>query len=179
MIHLEVKPAVILQILRELKILHSCNSPYIVGFWGAFQAENEINICMEYMVGTYSDGVRPTFSCMVSLCFWLVEVMVWAAYLAEVLIAVTLKTKLFKVLLHFKNRQMFVWIEVRLEWWLPWFDHAQEWQNTWKCFGSNFNRGKCLSTQLFVHIIKSINICCSSPGAEGFGLSSRGKGNYS
>ncbi|XP_075257631.1 dual specificity mitogen-activated protein kinase kinase 1-like [Convolutriloba macropyga] len=51
MIHLEVKPAVILQILRELKILHSCNSPYIVGFWGAFQAENEINICMEYMNG--------------------------------------------------------------------------------------------------------------------------------
>ncbi|XP_063729649.1 dual specificity mitogen-activated protein kinase kinase 1-like [Symsagittifera roscoffensis] len=51
MIHLEVKPAIILQILRELKILHSCNSPYIVGFWGAFQAENEINICMEYMNG--------------------------------------------------------------------------------------------------------------------------------
>jgi len=51
MIHLEVKPAVILQILRELKILHSCSSPYIVGFWGAFQAENEINICMEYMNG--------------------------------------------------------------------------------------------------------------------------------
>ena len=53
MIHLEVKPAIILQILRELKILHSCNSPYIVGFWGAFQAENEINICMEYMVCKY------------------------------------------------------------------------------------------------------------------------------
>jgi mitogen-activated protein kinase kinase 1 len=51
MIHLEVKPAIVLQILRELKILDSCSSPYIVGFYGAFQSENEINICMEYMNG--------------------------------------------------------------------------------------------------------------------------------
>ena len=31
MIHLEVKPAIKKQIITELKILHDCNSPYIVG----------------------------------------------------------------------------------------------------------------------------------------------------
>lgn len=50
MIRLEIKPVIRHQILRELKILHECNSPHIVGFYGAFYAEGEINICMEYMV---------------------------------------------------------------------------------------------------------------------------------
>ena len=36
MIHLEVKPAIRKQIVTELKILHECNSPYIVGFYGAY-----------------------------------------------------------------------------------------------------------------------------------------------
>ncbi len=36
MIHLEVKPAIKKQIVTELKILHDCNSPYIVGFYGAY-----------------------------------------------------------------------------------------------------------------------------------------------
>jgi serine/threonine protein kinase len=36
LIHLEVKPAIKKQILRELKVLHDCNSPHIVGFYGAF-----------------------------------------------------------------------------------------------------------------------------------------------
>ena len=49
MIHLEVKPAIRKQILTELKILHQCNSPYIVGFYGAYPSDREINICMEYM----------------------------------------------------------------------------------------------------------------------------------
>lgn len=49
-IHLEVKPAIRNQIMRELKVLHECNSPYIVGFYGAFYSEGEISICMEYMV---------------------------------------------------------------------------------------------------------------------------------
>ena len=31
MIHLEVKPAIKKQIITELRILHECNSPYIVG----------------------------------------------------------------------------------------------------------------------------------------------------
>ncbi|CAF3423581.1 unnamed protein product [Rotaria socialis] len=50
-IYLEVKPAVKNQIVRELKVLDRCNSPYIVGFYGTFAAEGQINICMEYMDG--------------------------------------------------------------------------------------------------------------------------------
>ena len=57
LIHLEVKPAIRNQIIRELKVLHECNSPYIVGFYGAFYAEGEINICMEYMDGGSLDLV--------------------------------------------------------------------------------------------------------------------------
>ncbi|GAB1605077.1 dual specificity mitogen-activated protein kinase kinase 1-like isoform X1 [Argonauta hians] len=51
LIHLEVKPSVRNQIFRELKVLHECNSPYIVGFYTAFFCDGEINICMEYMDG--------------------------------------------------------------------------------------------------------------------------------
>ncbi|CAF3011185.1 unnamed protein product [Rotaria socialis] len=50
-IYLEIKPAVKNQIVRELKVLDRCNSPYIVGFYGTFAAEGQINICMEYMDG--------------------------------------------------------------------------------------------------------------------------------
>jgi len=57
MIHLEVKPAIKKQIITELKILHDCNSPYIVGFYGAFHSDGEINICMEYMDGGSLDLV--------------------------------------------------------------------------------------------------------------------------
>lgn len=39
------------QIIRELQVLHECNSPYIVGFYGAFYSDGEISICMEHMVG--------------------------------------------------------------------------------------------------------------------------------
>lgn len=57
LIHLEVKPVVRNQIIRELKVLHECNSPYIVGFYGAFYSDGEINICMEYMDGGSLDLV--------------------------------------------------------------------------------------------------------------------------
>lgn len=50
MIMLDIKPAVRNQIMRELKVLHECNSPYIVGFYGSFCANNEISICMQHMV---------------------------------------------------------------------------------------------------------------------------------
>lgn len=53
LIHLEVKPAIRNQIIRELKVLHECNSPHIVGFYGAFLGDGEINICMEYMVSIF------------------------------------------------------------------------------------------------------------------------------
>lgn len=51
LIHLEVKPAIKKQIIRELKILHECNFPHIVGFYGSFHSDGEISICMEYMDG--------------------------------------------------------------------------------------------------------------------------------
>jgi len=57
MIHLEVKAAVKKQIVTELRILHECNSPYIVGFYGAYHSDGEINICMEYMDGGSLDLV--------------------------------------------------------------------------------------------------------------------------
>ncbi|XP_076356667.1 dual specificity mitogen-activated protein kinase kinase 1-like [Tachypleus tridentatus] len=57
LIHLEVKPAIRTQILRELKVLHECNSPHIVGFYEAFYSDGEINICMEYMDGGSLDLV--------------------------------------------------------------------------------------------------------------------------
>ncbi|XP_022253276.1 dual specificity mitogen-activated protein kinase kinase 1-like [Limulus polyphemus] len=57
LIHLEVKPAIRTQILRELKVLHDCNSPHIVGSYGAFYSDGEINICMEYMDGGSLDLV--------------------------------------------------------------------------------------------------------------------------
>ena len=47
---LDIKPAIRNQIMRELKVLHECNSPYIVGFYGNFCLNNEISICMEHMV---------------------------------------------------------------------------------------------------------------------------------
>ena len=47
---LDIKPAVRNQIMRELKVLHECNSPKIVGFYGNFCLNNEISICMEHMV---------------------------------------------------------------------------------------------------------------------------------
>ncbi|KAI1296661.1 Dual specificity mitogen-activated protein kinase kinase 1 [Halotydeus destructor] len=57
LIHLEVKPAIRNQIIRELRVLHECNSPHIVGFYGAFYSDGEINICMEYMDGGSLDLV--------------------------------------------------------------------------------------------------------------------------
>uniref|UniRef100_A0A8C1JSX0 Dual specificity mitogen-activated protein kinase kinase 1 n=2 Tax=Cyprinus carpio TaxID=7962 RepID=A0A8C1JSX0_CYPCA len=51
LIHLEIKPAIRNQIIRELQVLHECNSPYIVGFYGAFYSDGEISICMENMDG--------------------------------------------------------------------------------------------------------------------------------
>ena len=49
LIKLEVKPAILSQILRELEVLNDCHSPYIVDYYGAFHNEGDINICMTYM----------------------------------------------------------------------------------------------------------------------------------
>nr|KAJ3405488.1 MAP kinase kinase (MEK) [Polyrhizophydium stewartii] len=48
-IHVEAKNSVRKQIVRELQIMHKCNSPFIVSFFGAFLHEGDISICMEYM----------------------------------------------------------------------------------------------------------------------------------
>ncbi|XP_077989438.1 dual specificity mitogen-activated protein kinase kinase 1-like [Glandiceps talaboti] len=57
LIRLEIKPAIRNQIIRELKVLHDCNSPYIVGFYGSFYSDGEISICMEYMDGGSLDVI--------------------------------------------------------------------------------------------------------------------------
>lgn len=57
MIMMDVKPAIRKQIVTELKILHECQSPYIVGYFGSYQCDGEINIFMEYMNGGSLDVV--------------------------------------------------------------------------------------------------------------------------
>ncbi len=48
-IHIEAKPEVRKQIIRELHIMHECHSPHIVSFYGAFLSAGEVIMCMEYM----------------------------------------------------------------------------------------------------------------------------------
>uniref|UniRef100_A0A2I3HHJ4 mitogen-activated protein kinase kinase n=1 Tax=Nomascus leucogenys TaxID=61853 RepID=A0A2I3HHJ4_NOMLE len=57
LICLEIKPAIRNQIIREQQVLHEGNSPYIVGFYGAFCSDGEISICMEHMDGGSLDQV--------------------------------------------------------------------------------------------------------------------------
>ncbi|KAF8895647.1 kinase [Infundibulicybe gibba] len=54
---IDAKPAVRKQILRELHIMHDCSSKYIISFWGAFIAEPNICICMEFMDKGSLDGI--------------------------------------------------------------------------------------------------------------------------
>lgn len=54
---IDAKPAVRKQILRELQFMYNCHSPYIVSFYGAFIADPNICICMEYMDKTSLDGI--------------------------------------------------------------------------------------------------------------------------
>ncbi|KAG0222950.1 MAP kinase kinase (MEK) [Actinomortierella wolfii] len=56
-IHIDAQPAVRKQILRELQIMHDCNHPNIVSFYGAFLHDNEISYCMEYMDVGALDGI--------------------------------------------------------------------------------------------------------------------------
>lgn len=54
---IDAKPSVRKQILRELQILYSCHSPYIVHFHGAFVADPNICILLEYMDKGSLDGI--------------------------------------------------------------------------------------------------------------------------
>ncbi|KAI8325726.1 kinase-like protein [Martensiomyces pterosporus] len=47
------------QVLKELQILHECNSPYIVSFYGAFPKNNGIQMCLEFMdLGSFDNIYR-------------------------------------------------------------------------------------------------------------------------
>jgi len=49
-IHVEAKKEVRKRIVKELQIMHECNSPYIVSFYGAFMNDTgDVVMCMEYM----------------------------------------------------------------------------------------------------------------------------------
>ncbi|PBK83909.1 kinase-like protein [Armillaria gallica] len=54
---IDAKPSVRKQILRELHIMHDCDSPYIVSSYGAYLTEPNICICMEFMDKRSFDGV--------------------------------------------------------------------------------------------------------------------------
>ncbi|XP_030832379.1 dual specificity mitogen-activated protein kinase kinase 5 isoform X2 [Strongylocentrotus purpuratus] len=50
-IPLDITPEAQKEILSELQILYKCDSPFIIGFYGAFFTENRISICTEFMDG--------------------------------------------------------------------------------------------------------------------------------
>ncbi|OSX59899.1 hypothetical protein POSPLADRAFT_1172155 [Postia placenta MAD-698-R-SB12] len=54
---IDAKPSVRKQILRELQIMHDCNSVYIISFYGAFISDPNICICMEFMDKGSLDGI--------------------------------------------------------------------------------------------------------------------------
>ncbi|EKM79536.1 hypothetical protein AGABI1DRAFT_114072 [Agaricus bisporus var. burnettii JB137-S8] len=54
---IDAKQSVRKQILRELQIMHGCKSQYIVSFYGAFLADPNICICMEFMDKGSLDGI--------------------------------------------------------------------------------------------------------------------------
>lgn len=61
-VRLELDESKFRQILMELEVLHKCNSPYIVDFYGAFFVEGAVYMCIEYMDGgsldkIYGEGV--------------------------------------------------------------------------------------------------------------------------
>lgn len=56
-VRLELDEAKFRQILMELEVLHKCNSPYIVDFYGAFFVEGAVYMCMEYMDGGSLDNI--------------------------------------------------------------------------------------------------------------------------
>ncbi|KZF19000.1 kinase-like protein [Xylona heveae TC161] len=61
-IHVEAKKEVRKQIVRELHIMHDCNSPYIVSFYGAFLNDaGDVIMCMEYMDCGSLDRISKDF----------------------------------------------------------------------------------------------------------------------
>ncbi|KIW02204.1 uncharacterized protein PV09_06360 [Verruconis gallopava] len=61
-IHVEANKEVRKRIVRELKIMHECNSPYIVSFYGAFMNDTgDVIMCMEYMDVGSLDSISRNF----------------------------------------------------------------------------------------------------------------------
>ncbi|KAF2764858.1 mitogen-activated protein kinase [Teratosphaeria nubilosa] len=61
-IHVEAKKEVRKRIVRELQIMHECNSPNIVTFYGAFMNESgDVTMCMEYMDVGSLDSISKNF----------------------------------------------------------------------------------------------------------------------
>ncbi|CUM47448.1 unnamed protein product [Debaryomyces tyrocola] len=59
-IHIDLKSVIQTQIIRELRILHECQSPFIIEFYGAFiNNNNTIVICMEYCNCGSLDKILP------------------------------------------------------------------------------------------------------------------------
>ncbi|KAF6072861.1 Protein kinase domain family protein [Candida albicans] len=59
-IHIDSKSVIQTQIIRELRILHECHSPYIIEFYGAcLNNNNTIVICMEYCNCGSLDKILP------------------------------------------------------------------------------------------------------------------------
>ncbi|KAJ7651927.1 kinase-like domain-containing protein [Mycena rosella] len=54
---IDAKPAERKKILLELQIMHDCDSPYIISSYGAYLAEPNICICMEFMDKGSFDGI--------------------------------------------------------------------------------------------------------------------------
>ncbi|SCU99768.1 LAME_0G05358g1_1 [Lachancea meyersii CBS 8951] len=73
-VRLELDESKFTQILMELEVLHKCQSPYIVDFYGAFFIEGAVYMCIEYMDGgsldkIYDDGTlggidEPQLACI-------------------------------------------------------------------------------------------------------------------
>ncbi|TKA61937.1 hypothetical protein B0A49_10956, partial [Cryomyces minteri] len=62
LIHVEAKKEVRKRIVRELQIMHECNSPYIVSFYGAFMNDGgDVIMCMEYMHCGSLDSISKNF----------------------------------------------------------------------------------------------------------------------
>jgi mitogen-activated protein kinase kinase len=58
------------RIVRELQIMHGCQSEHIVNFYGAFLNDNnDVIMCMEYMDVGYVASTSPP-SLWVSSCMW-------------------------------------------------------------------------------------------------------------
>ncbi|SCU87678.1 LADA_0E05490g1_1 [Lachancea dasiensis] len=56
-VRLELDESKFTQILMELEVLHKCQSPYVVDFYGAFFIEGAVYMCMEYMDGGSLDTI--------------------------------------------------------------------------------------------------------------------------